>query len=210
MPTTTDLLAHHGPIAHGFLLALGLVLPLGPQNLFVLGQGASHRRLIHAMPAAITAALCDTILIALAIGGVSTAVVTIPGVRLALLVFGILFLGYLGWTSWTTRALPVGDEPNNGYRSLASQVGFACSVSLMNPHAILDTVAVIGTSSLSYTLEADRLGFAVTCVAVSWCWFFTLVVAGRLAGRVSVVRSSMNRVSAVLMWATAGYLVTQL
>ena len=34
--------------------------------------------------------------------------------------------------------------------SAGRQVAFAASVSILNPHALLDTVAVIGTSSIQY------------------------------------------------------------
>lgn len=32
------------PIIHGFLLALGLILPLGAQNVFVFNQGANQKK----------------------------------------------------------------------------------------------------------------------------------------------------------------------
>lgn len=59
------------PIIHGFLLALGLILPLGAQNVFVFNQGANQKKIISALPVIITAGLCDTFLIVLAILGVS-------------------------------------------------------------------------------------------------------------------------------------------
>jgi L-lysine exporter family protein LysE/ArgO len=63
---------------HGFILALGLILPLGAQNVFVFQQGATQHRFFQALPAVITAAVCDTALIILAVLGVSVVVFTIP------------------------------------------------------------------------------------------------------------------------------------
>jgi L-lysine exporter family protein LysE/ArgO len=63
---------------HGFILALGLILPLGAQNVFVFQQGAAQPRFLRALPAALTAAVCDTALILLAVLGVSVVVFTIP------------------------------------------------------------------------------------------------------------------------------------
>jgi L-lysine exporter family protein LysE/ArgO len=40
------------------------------------------------------------------------------------------------------------------------------SVSLLNPHAILDTVEVIGTNSLSYT-GIEKIAFTLDCIFVS-------------------------------------------
>ena len=48
---------------HGFFLALGLILPLGVQNIFIFNQGALQRTWFQALPSAITAACCDTLLI---------------------------------------------------------------------------------------------------------------------------------------------------
>ena len=58
---------------------------------------------------------------------------------------------------------------------------FACSVSLLNPHAILDTIGVIGTNSLHYEGE-DQWIFTITCILVSVAWFHGLAIAGRLMG----------------------------
>ncbi|WP_275107296.1 hypothetical protein [Sulfobacillus harzensis] len=35
---------------HGFLLALALILPLGPQNTLVMSQGTTHRQYRRTVP----------------------------------------------------------------------------------------------------------------------------------------------------------------
>lgn len=50
---------------YGVILAFGLILPLGAQNVFVFNQGAIQKNYINALPTVITAALCDTLLISL-------------------------------------------------------------------------------------------------------------------------------------------------
>jgi L-lysine exporter family protein LysE/ArgO len=84
---------------HGFILALGLILPLGVQNLFVFNQGAVHPRFVRALPSIITAALCDTLLISLAILGVSVMVLEYDWIRILLFSLGICFLAYMGWVT---------------------------------------------------------------------------------------------------------------
>lgn len=69
---------------------------------------------------------------------------------------------------------------------------FAMSVSLLNPHAILDTIGVIGTSSLGYT-GADKLMFTVATMAVSWIWFFALAFAGKMVGAVDTYGPDIKR-----------------
>lgn len=85
--------------------------------------------------------------------------------------------------------------------SALRQITFAASVSLLNPHALLDTVAVIGTSSLQYK-GMERVCFALTTAAVSWVWFLGLAGAGRLVGsndHTGRVRHALNRLSALIM-----------
>lgn len=92
------------------------------------------------------------------------------------------------------------------------QVAFAMSVSLLNPHAILDTVGVIGTSSLKYA-GMDKWTFALACILVSWIWFFGLALAGRLTGhldRSGRLLTVLNKASALIMWGTATYLASAL
>jgi len=129
---------------HGMILAFGLILPLGVQNVFVFSQGATQPHLVRAFPASITAAICDTLLILLAVFGLSIIVLQFVWLRVALMTVGILFLLYMGYTIW--RSAPATTD-NNAALPVKKQMLFALSVSLLNPHAILDTIGVIGTSA---------------------------------------------------------------
>ena len=82
---------------HGFCLALGLILPLGVQNLFVFQQGIVQPRFISVLPVIITAAACDTILILLSVGGISLMLAEFMLLKNILLGCGILFLFYMGY-----------------------------------------------------------------------------------------------------------------
>jgi L-lysine exporter family protein LysE/ArgO len=190
-------------ILHGFFLAFGLILPLGAQNTFILAQGALNRRFLGALPAVLTAAVCDTLLITVAVSGLSLVILTIPWLKVGLSWIGVLFLAYMGWVTWRSE---VEEEQALGERWTARrQIAFAASVSLLNPHAILDTVAVIGTNSLQYGGTA-KLAFTLACVAVSWLWFFGLATAGYLLGLAASgarLRRRLNQASALVMWLVA-------
>ncbi len=195
-------------ILHGIVLAFGLILPLGPQNTFVLAQGASQPSLVRALPAVIAAGLCDTLLILVAIFGVSVAVLGIPWLKTALIGGGVVFLIVVGVLLWRNG----GTDDGNGVRdawSARRQMAFAASVSLLNPHAILDTIGVIGPSSLAYDGGA-RIAFTVACIAVSWIFFLGLAILGRSVSSIRGVRTLLNRGSAVIMWGTAVYLASTL
>ncbi|MGG4341742.1 LysE/ArgO family amino acid transporter [Paenibacillus lautus] len=196
-----------GVMVHGFILALGLILPLGVQNVFVFNQGAVQSRFIKALPVIITASLCDTLLISLAVLGVSVVVLEYEWIRTVLFSLGICFLVYMGMVTWKSKPSGQAQEETRSFTP-KKQIVFAMSVSLLNPHAVLDTIGVIGTSSLQYT-GIDKVVFAVVCIAVSWLWFLGLGIAGRTAGRMDPSGkwlSTLNRISALIMWGTAGYL----
>ncbi|MFC5531847.1 LysE/ArgO family amino acid transporter [Cohnella yongneupensis] len=197
-------------IINAFILAIGLILPLGVQNLFVFNQGAAHSRYYKALPVVITASICDTLLILFAVGGVSTVALGHHAVKVSMIGAGILFLLYMGWVTWNSKPKPLQRQEERV--PPRKQIAFALSVSLLNPHAILDTVGVIGTSSLKYG-GADKVVFALTCIVVSWLWFASLAYAGKAVGsidRSGNVLGMLNRVSALFMWGTALYLVSSL
>lgn len=197
-------------ILHGIVLAFGLILPLGAQNVFVFNQGASQPKFIKAIPVVITASLCDTLLILLAVLGVSVIVLTVPILQTVLFSIGLLFLIYMGWTIWNSD--PVNVSQRKEAISIKKQVLFAMSVSLLNPHAILDTIGVIGTSSLGYS-GVEKVGFTAASISVSWFWFLGLAIAGKVVGSFDTegkLLKLINKVSAIIIWIVAAYIAWQL
>lgn len=191
-------------LIHGFVLALGLILPLGPQNAFVLSQGVSQPSLLRAAPVVVAASLCDTLLIVAAVAGVSVAVMQLAWLQTVLILGGIAFLVVIGWLTWRNGAEEE-TAPEAKALPLPRQLAFVVAVSLGNPHAIIDTALVIGTSSLAYREEA-LVAFTASCVGVSWLWFLGLAATGRVLGRSALARRLLNKASAVVMWASAAYL----
>lgn len=192
---------------HGFFLAFPLIIPLGAQNVFIFSQGALQPRFYQALPVVLTACLCDTLLITLAVTGVSVLVLGNFWIKTVLLLVGLIFLLYMGWMTWNSKP-PKVEESEAATYSSRRQVVFALSVSLLNPHAIMDTVGVIGTNSLNYT-GPDKLAFALATITVSWIWFFSLAFAGRALGKLDTEGKIMvwvNKVSAVIMWGAAVYI----
>lgn len=192
-------------ILHGIILAFGLILPLGVQNVFVFSQGATQPKLLRALPATITAALCDTFLILLAVFGLSVVVLQFQWLRLGLMIAGILFLLYMGYVIWRSESIT---SETNQALPIRQQILFALSVSLLNPHAILDTVGVIGTSAVKY-VGTKQVFFTIACIAVSWIWFFGLTLAGAVMKKLDGAGKLMNifnKCSALFIWGTAIYL----
>jgi L-lysine exporter family protein LysE/ArgO len=199
-----------GALLHGIALAFGLILPLGAQNVFVFNQGASQPTFRRVLPVIITASICDTFLICLAVIGVSVIVLTVPVLQTVILSIGFLFLLYMGWTIWKSN--PVGSNQKEVPLPPKKQIMFALSVSLLNPHAILDTIGVIGTSSLSY-IGAEKMAFTVACIVISWLWFFGLAIVGKLVGQFDTEGKFLkiiNKISALIIWGVAVFIGIQL
>lgn len=198
-----------GVFVHAIILAFGLILPLGVQNVFIFNQGMLQRKFSNALPAIITAAISDTLLIGAAVGGVSLILLQWPLLTSVLYAGGSVFLLYMAWGMWKSASTA---HESGRVLSAGQQIAFAASVSLLNPHALLDTVAVIGTSSLQYD-GMERLYFALTAAVVSWVWFLGLAGAGRGMGRLDRTgRMSVmfNRISAVILVGVAGMMLWKL
>jgi L-lysine exporter family protein LysE/ArgO len=195
-----------GAFVHGFVLALALILPLGPQNTFVLTQGATQPRWRLALPVVLTAAASDTALIVAAVAGVSLVLLAIPALRLVLSAAGVLFLVYMGIKAWTSAGAAEDTAGARAEWTLGRKVRYSLSVSLLNPHAILDTMVIIGGGAAIYANPAERWAYAGAAVAVSWLWFFALSLLGRVlqraAGGVATGRL-LGRASAAIMWTVA-------
>lgn len=193
-------------VIHGLLLALGLILPLGAQNIFVFNQGANHKSLNKALPVVITAGLCDTLLILLAVFGVSLILNHYPSLQLIIYIVGLIFLLYMAWKLWNEKSSSNGSDLAI---SAKKQISFALSVSLLNPHAIMDTVGVIGTSASLYS-GYEKVGFTAATIFISWFWFFGLAIGGKQVGMFDKSGKFiiiLNRVSSIIILFVAALII---
>lgn len=197
------------PMIHGLFLALGLILPLGAQNVFVFNQGANQKQFIKTIPVIITAGLCDTLLIVLAVLGVSVILLSLPMLQIVIYCIGFIFLIYMAWSLWKEKP-----QALDRYQSMSArkQIGFALSVSLLNPHAIMDTIGVIGTNAAIYE-GTDKMFFTITTIIVSWFWFIFLAIAGKVVGNIDKTGKYiliLNKFSAMIIVIVACIILKQL
>jgi L-lysine exporter family protein LysE/ArgO len=192
----------------GMILGLGLITPIGAQNLYVVDQGIrlGFPRILIATLATTT---CDAVLILLGTLGLGVALDTIRPLRVVLLIAGVAFLLYLAAQNVRAGAATVLDRATDA--SAGAIIRRAAGVSLLNPHAILDTVGVIGLVAASRA-GADRFWFAFGAVVGSLLWFnflggMALAVRSRLTDR---LRRAISWVSAVLMSLFALVLLAEL
>ncbi|MCC3763390.1 LysE family transporter [Glycomyces sp. TRM65418] len=191
----------------GLALGLALIVPIGAQNVFVFGQAVTLG-MPRALWAVVGAAACDTLLIVLGAAGTSALLNSVPGLRPAMLLAGALFLTYLGVKSLRTRPAELDDQ--SGVWSRGQVLRRTAAVSLLNPHAILDTVGVLG-AAITAQAVATRVPFAVGAVIASWTWFLVLATAAHAMRRFLTKerRVWFDRVSGLILLVFAVWLAVE-
>ncbi|MGH3855864.1 MAG: LysE/ArgO family amino acid transporter [Pseudonocardiaceae bacterium] len=191
----------------GLMLGFALIVPIGPQNIVVLNQGLTIR-FPKSLFAAVFAGLCDTLLIVTGAVGVGALLAGIPALRSLLLAVGAVFLLYLALGSCRRSTT---DMPAVGEGCALPQVAAKIAgASLLNPHAILDTVVVIG-ATIAAQRDDVRLLFAGGTLSASWLWFAFLVLAAGAIRRYLTPssRAWLDRVSGATLVLFAGMLALE-
>src|SRR5699024_5719996 len=100
---------------------------------------------------------------------------SLPMLQIVIYCIGFIFLIYMAWTLWKEKP-----QALDRYQSMSArkQIGFALSVSLLNPHAIMDTIGVIGMNAAIYE-GTDKMFYTITTIIVSSCLFIFLPIAYR-------------------------------
>ncbi|QJT82486.1 arginine exporter ArgO [Kosakonia sp. MUSA4] len=185
----------------GLMLGAALILPLGPQNAFVMNQGI--RRQYHIM----TAFLCtmsDVALICAGVFGGSALLMQSPWLLALVTWGGVAFLLWYGFGALKTALgsnleLASTEALRQGrWRIIATML----AVTWLNPHVYLDTFVVLG--SLGGQLDAEpKRWFALGTMSASFLWFFSLaLLAAWLAPRLRTAKAQrvINTVVGLVMW----------
>lgn len=158
----------------GLLLGAAMILPLGPQNVFVLQQGS--RKQYHLM-SAFLCTLSDVLLITAGVFG-GSALLSQSVWLMALVTWGgVAFLLWYGGGALRSvftadAALTVQEQVvRSRWRVMMTLV----AVTWLNPHVYLDTFVVLG--SIGGQLGSDmRIWFTAGAVCASVLWFFGLAL----------------------------------
>lgn len=157
----------------GMLLQASLIFALGPQNLFVLESGLMKR---HHLVVSFICFLCDLTLIMLGVVGAATLFNQYPQVKIGVGIIGIGFLLLYGLNKirFDTKAFsPSAGRDKNGLRlAIMSSISF----SVINPHAYLDGIVLIGGYSSKFPDLANRMALGLGAASFSLLWFLILSV----------------------------------
>ncbi len=143
----------------GFALYIGVIIALGPQNLFVLRQGLRRR---HVFATALVSSLADVSVTLFAVGGLGMLVSRSEFLMSGLTIAGVAFLLGYGIRSLRSghgsRIAYCADAPEVS-ATLAPAVAAALAFALLNPGAYVDTFLILGPFGWQY--DGDQRAFFV-------------------------------------------------
>lgn len=160
----------------GFALSMGLILAIGPQNIFVLRQGLLRS---HVFAVCLVCSLADALLIAVGVLGLGAYLSGVEGAEFWISMAAALFIAGYGAmrvrSSMDPSGMSIGEEDG---ADLLPTLGTAMAFTFLNPHVYLDTVILIGSASSRYATD-ERASFAIGAMLASFLFFFALGYGAR-------------------------------
>ncbi len=165
------------PFLEGYAASAGLIIAIGAQNAFVLKQGILKN---HVFITALLCAVLDALLIGLGVGGFESLLAANAILLTCAKWGGAAFLFYYGFRSFRAVFRSVSLELDASRRAPGFQetIVTILALTLLNPHAYLDTVILLGSISAQVPAP-ERLFFALGAVLASFMWFFTVSYVAR-------------------------------
>lgn len=161
---------------NGLLLGLSLIMALGPQNIFLIKQGARRN---HATLSAMVCFVCDMILVCASVTGLHELLLAHPGFQSWMIWFGSAFLLYYAIKALLNGLFQKKKEAQDSppAHNKTQIILFAIGFSLLNPHAIIDSLVIIGGGSSQFP---DHEGvFLLGVITASLIWFSSLTLTTR-------------------------------
>jgi len=173
-------------LLEGFVISIGLIVAIGPQNAYVLRQGIRQR---HAVPVASVCFVIDATLITLGVMGVGRFIAGNDTLAMWLGWGGVAFLTWFAARSIRSAINPEVLDGGRMEEAAGTAAGgtvrtamlHAAAFSLLNPWVYMDTMVLIGGVSVQYDTDTARGAFLVGAVAASAVWFYGLAFGGKKA-----------------------------
>lgn len=166
--------------AEGLLLGLGLFAAPGPKDSYLLRLGLAGGPVLRAVCICVAA---DAVLIVLGMAGLALAFERHPMAQWLLLFAAGLYLLWFGGCRLRASVLGLSEQDAQRAALDASQGSHEIiRLSLLNPHAWLDTVFLIGPLALSRP-QSGQAFFALGAMLASLAWFTLLALGSARLGR---------------------------
>ena len=164
------------PFGKGFVTMAALIVAIGVQNAFVLRQGIQNQATFIA---ATVCFLCDVLLVSVGAAGLGALFSASHHLSLIVAFGGAAFLTFYGIRALRAAKAAQGlDMKAADSVSRTGTVMTALAVSLLNPHALLDTVVLAGGFAARYE-GALRYVCALGSMTASGVWFYGLAYGAR-------------------------------
>lgn len=179
----------------GFGLSLGLILAIGPQNVFVLRQGLQRS---HVFAVCLVCSLCDTLLILCGVLGIGALMENAAWIEKPLTLFAATFIAGYALLRFRSALTPQGLEINDDLveplgPTLMATLGFT----LLNPHVYLDTLLLIGSASTTF-VGNDLVAFTAGAATASCLFFFALGYGARTLSKWLTSPTAWQRIDAAI------------
>lgn len=190
-------------VLEGYSVGFLLILAIGAQNAFVLRQGL---RRAHVFAVCVTCSLSEVVLVSIGVFGFGRLTELAPWISSVMLWGGALFL--LVYGAFCFRSAWVGSAglqaEGAAETSLKATVLTCLAFTWLNPHAILDTVVLLGALSAQHGDGRGWFGLGAILAAASF--FFMLGYGARLVAPFFAKPSAwrvLDTMIGVTMWAIA-------
>jgi len=158
----------------GLIVCGGIIVAIGAQNAYILGQAIRREHHWTCVGICMTA---DILLFTLGMLGVSAALLAVPEAMEVLRWLGVAFLGWLAAVAFfnVIRGRQGLDAENRVETSLKAVVLTTLAVTLLNPQVYLDTLLLIPSIGAQ---QGSQIAFFAGASTASVLWFGMLGLAG--------------------------------
>lgn len=156
----------------GFLLQASLIFALGAQNLYVLESGLRKN---HYFAVSFVCFVCDLTIIMMGVIGMAALLNEYPEIKVVFGVLGVGFLSYYGIAKIMAKGEQILlHETLDRSKTLKKSILSAVAFSVINPHAYLDGIVLIGGYSTKFHDIEQRLLIGLGASIYSLVWFLLL------------------------------------
>lgn len=168
------------PLIKGFIASGCLIIAIGAQNAFVLKQSLRRH---HILLTALICSFIDAGLIIFGVLGMGQIIAAYPGFIEFTKYFASIFLFIYGIIAFKSafkiKKIARISSDEVALPAIKKTVLLLLALSLLNPHAYLDTVILLGSIASEYAAE-KKLYFCLGAIGASFSWFFAISYGARL------------------------------
>lgn len=189
------------------LITAGIIIGLGPQNVFVIKQGIRGQYVL------VTILICEFCeIITVSLGALGAGYFFSQNDLLQKLIGGagvmfLLFYGFKSFQSAFRQHAHIDIERQT--ISLKEVILTSFSISLLNPWALLDTMVIIGGGAAQYETLSLMISFVFGSLMVSTLWFFMIGYGAKGLRHILNTPGAtliMDVTAGIIMWCAAFYL----